>query len=80
MIYNPIDDIWIFYDGEELTVTANRYDRGHLAGLCGDFNAETYHEFEGPDHCIYKNPLNFAYSWSVKADSCTIPEHVHECA
>jgi hypothetical protein len=80
IIYNPIDDIWIFYDGEELIVTANRYDRGHLAGLCGDFNAETYHEFEGPDHCIYKNPLNFAYSWSVKADSCTIPEHVHECA
>jgi len=79
MIYNPIDDIFVFYDGDQIMVSANKYDRGHLAGLCGDFNAETHKEFSGPDHCVYRDPLNFAYSWSVSADSCTIPEHTHNC-
>jgi len=79
IIYNFVDDIYIIYDGDQIYATANRYDRGHLTGLCGDFNAEKTNEFEGPDDCVYRNPLNFAYSWSVNADGCTIPAHVNEC-
>jgi len=78
-IYNPTDDLYIFFDGDQIAVTANRYDRGHLTGLCGDFDGESHKEFEGPDHCVYRDVLNFAYSWSVNADGCTIPEHKNEC-
>jgi hypothetical protein len=70
-------DIW--FDGKVVFVKASQLSRNRVLGLCGNFDSEKYGEFVGPEHCVYKNPLNFAYSYSVNADGCKIPAHQKEC-
>ncbi len=47
--------------------------RGKTCGMCGDFNGEITHEYEGPDMTIYKKPEDFAKRYVIPSRSCETP-------
>jgi hypothetical protein len=78
-ISSPVHHMEIYYTGNDIGLKASQFHRDRVMGLCGTFNAEKHGDLMGPDHCEYKNPLNFAYSYAVSADGCKIPAHNSEC-
>jgi len=78
-IKSPVYKSIIYYTGKDISVKISQYMRNRVLGLCGNFDSEKHGDLIGPEHCVYRNPLNFAYTWAVNADGCKVPDHKKEC-
>jgi len=65
--------VFVTYDGVKSFIEASNMYRGRQHGLCGNFDGEKHHEFEGPNGMHYSTPAEFTRSWGWEKDGCTMP-------
>jgi len=58
--------IIFYYDGVNGVLGASNFYRGKQHGLCGNFDGETHHEFEGPDGKHYEDASDYTHSYVVE--------------
>ena len=56
------------------------YGKGHLAGLCGDYNGKDDDDFKKPDLSMADNALKFAKAWGDQSGACSEPTNADSCA
>ena len=56
------------------------YGKGHLAGLCGDYNGKDDDDFKKPDLSMADNALKFAKAWGDQSGACSEPTEADSCS
>ncbi|XP_064476655.1 vitellogenin-1-like [Ornithodoros turicata] len=71
-IHSDTHGIHIVFDGRILLAQVAPFYRGKVCGLCGDYNYDRHNELRGPDNRIYNDTAEFAKSYVVPSDTCTL--------
>ncbi|XP_064476654.1 uncharacterized protein LOC135390733 [Ornithodoros turicata] len=71
-IHSDTHGIHVVFDGRILLAQVAPFYRGKVCGLCGDYNYDRFNELRGPDNRIYNDTAEFAKSYVVPSDTCTL--------
>ena len=61
------------YDGHAIVVHVSPYYRSKLCGLCGNYNGQKFDGSSTENGCYYANERDYAYSYSIPSDTCSVP-------
>jgi hypothetical protein len=67
------------YDGHAVFVQVSPYYRSKLCGLCGNYNGQKHDGGATSEGCYYRDEKDFAYSYSIPSETCSVPRPDHIC-
>ena len=53
--------------------------KGHLTGLCGNFDGEDENDFKRSTNELADNAISFASSWESQDGACDKPSEIDSC-
>nr|XP_043900018.1 vitellogenin-like [Solea senegalensis] len=60
----------VYFDRNSYRIKVVDWMRGQTCGLCGKADGEVKQEFRTPSGRLTKNPVTYAHSWVLPAESC----------